>query len=159
MRAAAPVTRWAPYARGCAHAARVSLDRPEPQLVLRCGGAVLLGPRRGPLGGAGARPAVLRAEPDVALAGVLPQPARGLSRGGVSVEEGVGGLLRGGGLQQRGPRAWGGRDQAVPDPQLDPGLYLSDGRGGVLRGVGLRRESRGVRADLRVHPGGVPQAP
>ena len=70
----------------------------------------------------------------------------------------LGRLLRRRRLQQRRPRARRRRDQAVPHALLDPRLALSDGRGRVLRGVDLRRDRGRARADLRLHPGRLPEA-
>ena len=75
---------------------------------------------------AGAGAAVLRPQPDPALARLLPQPARCLSGRLLPVAPRVGRVLRGGRIQQRRPGARWGRDQAVPHPLVDSGLALSD---------------------------------
>ena len=148
----------APYAWWRARAPRVSLRRPERQLVPRRRRTVLLRPRGRALARAAARAAVLRAQPRAALARVLQQPARRLSGGLLPVAADLRRVCRGGRLQRDRPRARGRHHQAVPDALLDPRLALSDDRLGVLRRVRLRRLRRRARADLRVHPGRLPEA-
>ena len=97
-------------------------------------------------------------EPHAALARVLPQPARRLSRGELPVAAHLGRIRRGGGLQQRRARPRGGHHQAVPHTQLDPRLLLPHGRRRLLRGGRLRRVRRRVRAHLRLLPGRLSQA-